>query len=260
MNRPNVVTLKFPPEDDTFFSDLRSEIRAYFQSTGQTVYGNSAMYLKVVGLVVVYLGAYGLTWWLSPNSWWVVANYAFLGVWSVFLGVNVGHDAAHHALFKNRKFNDAAMHIFDLLGLSSFNWKNRHVSGHHVFSNIMNYDPDIQQSAVVKIFPQDKRRPFHKWQWLYMPFIYAIFIPRWVFYRDFKDVFYEYIGGFKNRQNDGIQSLLRHLSRAPSEPLDWAQFVHHVVGLWCVDDCQQCDHCGGPAHHTHARGLRISRS
>ena len=96
MNRPDEVTLKFPPEDDTFFSDLRSEIRAYFQSTGQTVYGNSAMYLKVVGLVVVYLGAYGLTWWLSPNSWWVVANYAFLGVWSVFLGVNVGHDAAHH--------------------------------------------------------------------------------------------------------------------------------------------------------------------
>ena len=198
-SKPSEVTLKFPPEDDQFFSDLRSEVRAYFQATGQSIYGNTTMHLKVVGLAAVYLAAYAFAWTLPANSWGVVATYAFLGVWSVFLGVNVGHDAAHHALFKNRKLNDVAMHIFDLLGLSSFNWKNRHVSGHHVFSNIMNYDPDIQQSAVVKIFPQDQRRPFHKWQWLYMPFIYAIFIPRWVFYRDFKDIFFEYIGGFKNR-------------------------------------------------------------
>lgn len=196
---PREITIKFPPEDDQFFSDLRTEIRAYFKSTGQTIYGNATMYWKVCGLLAVYLGVYALPWFLTANSPWVIAAYAFLGMWSVFLGVNVGHDAAHHALFKNRKLNDVAMHIFDLLGLSSFNWKNRHVSGHHVFSNIMNFDPDIQQSAVVKIFPQDKRRSFHKWQWIYMTFIYAIFIPRWVFYRDFKDVFYENIGGFKNR-------------------------------------------------------------
>ena len=107
----------------------------------------------------------------------------------------MGHDAAHNSLFKTKKYNQWFMYIFDLLGLSSFNWKNRHVSGHHVFSNIMEYDPDIQQSAVVKIFPQDKTRSFHRFQWIYMPFIYAIFIPRWVFYRDFKDIFYTRIGG-----------------------------------------------------------------
>ena len=63
----------------------------------------------------------------------------------------------------------------------------------------MEYDPDIQQSAVVKIFPQDKTRSFHKFQWIYMPLIYAIFIPRWVFYRDFKDISFTRIGGFYNR-------------------------------------------------------------
>jgi len=197
--KPTEVTIKFPPEEDDFFRDLRAEIRDYFKATGQSIYGNNTMYIKVAVLAMVYLGAYLLPWFLPANSLLVIITYAFLGMWSVFLGVNVGHDAAHHALFKNRRYNNLAMHIFDLLGLSSFNWKNRHVSGHHVFSNIMNYDPDIQQSAVVKIFPQDERRKFHKWQWLYMPFIYAIFIPRWVFYRDFKDVFFEFIGGFKNR-------------------------------------------------------------
>ena len=193
------LTIKFPPDDDQFFSDLRAEVKQYFKSTDQSIFGNSLMYIKVCGLALIYVICYALPMLFDLSAVSICFIYAFLGMWSVFLGVNVGHDAAHHALFKTRKYNDWAMHVFDLLGLSSFNWKNRHVSGHHTFSNIMNYDPDIQQSAVVKIFPQDQRRSFHKWQWLYMPFIYAIFIPRWVFYRDFKAIFHEYIGGFKNR-------------------------------------------------------------
>ena len=193
------ITIKFPPDDDAFFAELRKEVQGYFKSTNQNIYGNGWMYAKACGLAAIYLAGYAMPLVFELNATSVVLIYGFLGVWGVFLGVNVGHDAAHHALFQTRKYNDWAMHIFDLLGLSSFNWKNRHVSGHHVFSNIMNYDPDIQQSAVVKIFPQDRRRSFHKWQWLYMPFVYAIFIPRWVFYRDFKDVFHEQIGGFKNR-------------------------------------------------------------
>jgi linoleoyl-CoA desaturase len=199
------ITIKFPPDDDAFFAELRKEVQEYFKSTNQNRYGNTRMYAKACGLAVIYLAGYVLPLVFELSAISVVLIYGFLGVWGVFLGVNVGHDAAHHALFQTRKYNDWAMHIFDLLGLSSFNWKNRHVSGHHVFSNIMNYDPDIQQSAVVKIFPQDRRRSFHKWQWLYMPFVYAIFIPRWVFYRDFKDVFYEKIGGFKNRPYPGYE-------------------------------------------------------
>ena len=89
------------------------------------------------------------------------------------------------------------MYIFDVLGLNSFNWKNRHVSGHHNYSNIMEYDPDIQQSPVVKIFPQDKTQVIIVFNGyiclLYMPFLYLM-----DFYRDFKDIFRK-VGGFINR-------------------------------------------------------------
>ena len=195
----NFTTITFPPENDGFFEDLRSEILAHFHESGQTIYGNKWMYLKMSFLFSVYALVFAIPFVFRVEPWHVFLTYSFLGIWGVFLGVNVGHDAAHNALFKTKKYNQWFMYIFDLLGLSSFNWKNRHVSGHHVFSNIMEYDPDIQQSPVVKIFPQDKRRKFHRFQWLYMPFIYAIFIPRWVFYRDFKDLFYKKIGGFSNR-------------------------------------------------------------
>lgn len=195
----NFKTITFPPENDDFFNDLRNEISVYFKETNQSIYGNKWMYLKIATLCLVYFLVFAIPFVFQVKPWHIFISYAFLGIWGVFLGVNIGHDAAHNALFKTKKYNQWFMYIFDLLGLSSFNWKNRHVSGHHVYSNIMEYDPDIQQSPIVKIFPQDKRRNFHRFQWLYMPFIYAIFIPRWVFYRDFKDLFYKRIGGFKNR-------------------------------------------------------------
>ena len=81
------------------------------------------MYAKAFGLTAIYLAGYAVPLVFDLNATSVVLIYGFLGVWGVFLGVNVGHDAAHHALFQTRKYNDWAMHIFDLLGLSSFNWK-----------------------------------------------------------------------------------------------------------------------------------------
>lgn len=197
MNRDN-IKITYPPEKDGFFNDLKKEVDSYFISNNISIYGNRLMYIKIILLFTVYILIYFIPFLfkISQNQFFIC--YIFLGIWSLFLGVNIGHDAAHNALFKNTKYNKLFMHIFDFLGLSSFNWKNRHVKGHHKYSNIMHYDPDIQQSLVVKIFPQDKHKKYHRFQWLYMPLIYSIFIPRWIFYRDFKDIFFKKIGGFYN--------------------------------------------------------------
>lgn len=190
--------ITFPPEDDNFYADLKKEVTNYFKSRGITHHGNRRMHLKMLLLFAVYFGAYGILLF-SSTPWLIWGCFATLGFWSVFLGLNVGHDAVHFALFKNRSLNRWFMHVFDLLGLSSYNWKKRHVGGHHIFPNIIHHDPDIQQTRVVKIFPQDEHRSMYKYQWLYMPLIYAIFTLRWVFYRDFKDILSKRIGGVDNR-------------------------------------------------------------
>ena len=195
----HIHKITFPPEEDDFFLELRNQVNNYFKSSGKSIYGDFRMYTKIALLLIVYFIVFLMPLILNIKPLYILLCYSFLGIWGVFLGVNIGHDAAHNSLFKSKKYNQLFMYIFDVLGLNSFNWKNRHVSGHHNYSNIMEYDPDIQQSPVVKIFPQDKTRSYHRFQWIYMPFIYAIFIPRWIFYRDFKDIFYERIGGFLNR-------------------------------------------------------------
>lgn len=190
--------IRFLPEENDFLSDLRNEIKEYFAQSDKHPYGDLRMHLKVVVMFGVYFGLYAAMLLGSSSISALVCWYALIGVWGVFLGLNVGHDAAHHALFKTRKYNRWFLHVFDLLGTNSFNWKNRHVGAHHLYPNIMDYDSDIQQSNVVKIFPNDRHQSYHRLQWLYMPLVYMIYIFRWIVYRDFKDVFSHKIGGFQN--------------------------------------------------------------
>ena len=157
--------ITFPPERDNFYADLRKEVSQHFKEVGYTHFGNRQMHLKVAVMFLVYFGLYAGLLIATSSFGMLLVWYAMIGVWGVFLGLNAGHDAAHFALFKSRKWNNVFLHVFDLLGTNSFNWKNRHVGAHHLFPNIMDHDSDIQQSDVVKICllytspsPRDKRQ------------------------------------------------------------------------------------------------------
>ena len=45
--------ITFPAEDDGFFAELREEVNAYFKKNGKSIYGNTSMYLKIAGLLIV---------------------------------------------------------------------------------------------------------------------------------------------------------------------------------------------------------------
>ena len=190
--------LKFPPETDSFFSDLRAEVNQYFIINSISKYGNTAMYIKISVLFGLYCFIYSGIYILGNNPSVLFTIYPILGVFGVFLGLNIGHDAAHNAIFKKPKSNRRLLIIFEILGTSSYNWKNRHLGAHHVFPNVMNYDSDIQQTNIVKIFPKDEHKSYHAFQHFYMPILYLVYILRWVFYRDFKDAKSKNIGVFDN--------------------------------------------------------------
>ena len=187
----------FKKESDSFYKELKEEIENYFIENNINKYANNFMFFKIFFFFLTYIISY-ITIFYCPNTLFLIINYSFIGIWGVFLGLNVGHDAAHNAIFKTKKYNQLLIHVFDLLGTNSYNWKNRHVGAHHLYPNVMNMDSDIQQTNVVKIFPSDKHQSFHFIQYLYMPFLYMIYIFRWVVYRDFKDIFSPNIGGYDN--------------------------------------------------------------
>lgn len=58
---------------------------------------------------------------------------------------------------------------------------------HHPHVNIPNMDGDIKQSNLVRIFPNAPYLSFHRYQFLYMPILYAFYTLIWLVFRDFKD-------------------------------------------------------------------------
>lgn len=190
--------IRFLKETSSFYTELRSSIDVYFIKNEISYRANKTLFLKIAIMFSIYLVSYFSIYLFNENVTALFLVYAFIGGWSVLLGLNIGHDAAHNAIFKKKSSNEMLLYIFEILGTNSYNWKNRHIGAHHVFPNVMDYDSDIQQTNFVKIFPKDKHRAFHVFQFLYMPILYMLYILRWVLYRDFKDMRSPKIGTFNN--------------------------------------------------------------
>ena len=193
-----IEKITFSPENSNFLNELKERIDYYFKSKKISHFANATMKIKLVVMSLIYVLAYVAIFLVEESHVLMYGLYAFIGAWSVFMGLNIGHDAAHNAIFKRPGANQALLLVFDLLGTNSYNWVNRHIGAHHVYPNIMDYDSDIQQTSVVKIFPNDKHHAYHRLQHIYMPLVYMLYIFRWVVYRDFKDAFSKRIGVFDN--------------------------------------------------------------
>lgn len=197
----------FQPESDDFKDELFSKVNNYFIENKLSVLANKRYKVKIFLMVLIYIIGYLSIFQFGNNHWFLFLIYGFIGGLSVLLGLNIGHDAAHNALFKNHKINKSLLYVFEVLGTNSYNWVNRHLGAHHIYPNIMDYDSDVQQTNVVKIFPKDKHMRIHEFQHFYMPIIYLFYIVRWILYRDFKDVFVQRIGVFDNTNYPKIQLI-----------------------------------------------------
>ena len=66
-------------------------------------------------------------------------------------------------------------HVLELFGSNSEIWIKRHILLHHPYPNVQNWDCDIKQSNLVRLFPNSKWYKFHKFQHIYMWFLYPFY-------------------------------------------------------------------------------------
>ena len=118
------------------------------------------------------------------------AGYIMVGLSSVLLAVNFGHDFAHQTVFSNKRYNDHGfIGIFALLGADGIAWRDRHVREHHFAPNVPGFDPDLKLSNLIRILPDSPHYWFHRYQHWYAPFAYSIYSLYWIFVKDVR-VFY----------------------------------------------------------------------
>ena len=94
--------ISFPPERDDFYADLRKEVSAHFKNAATPTLATRQMHVKVAVMFAVYFGLYACMLTASPNVEMLLVWYATIGVWGVFLGLNVGARRRPFCLFKSQ--------------------------------------------------------------------------------------------------------------------------------------------------------------
>jgi len=182
LNRP--VYLK--PGTDDFFKKIRKEVN-------ETVLKKTSLYrfniIKSLGLVVVFFLFYSCILLFGNSTPLLFLFYILCGITMIVLFINAFHDAAHGALFKKSRHNEWFMYVLELFGGNHWLWARRHINLHHAYPNIPDWDVDIKQSDIIRIFPNSPLFNYHKYQHIYMWFIYPLYSLNWIYIRDFKDFF-----------------------------------------------------------------------
>jgi len=145
--------------------------------------------LKAIVFPLLYVLTYITALNFGTNALVFYACYFFLGLLLVLNFLNLIHEAVHGTLFRNKRLNNWYVHFFDLMGANSFIWKIRHTRFHHNYPNVMGWDTDFEQSPIARVFPHGPFSKMHKYQHIYLPLIYPLYLINWLLVRDFKDFF-----------------------------------------------------------------------
>lgn len=176
-----------------FDGELRKRVDAYFEG-GRRRRDLPAMYGKTAIILAWFFGSWALLVF-APLSAWAAALLAIsLGLSIAAVGMSIQHDANHGAYSDTPWVNRTLGLTLDLMGVCSHIWRQKHNVIHHSFTNVQGIDYDLDFGNIARISSEQQRRSGHRFQHLYMWFLYGLLLPKWVFWDDFVILFTRRIG------------------------------------------------------------------
>jgi len=172
-----------------FSKTLNKRVRAYFKDNNITKYANSTMVIKTIFMILLYLVPFSLMVFGSVTNFWLIfLMFAIMGLGMAGIGFSIMHDANHGAYSKNENVNKWVGRIINLVGGYALNWKIQHNVLHHTYTNVHEYDEDINTIGLLRFSPDDERKPIHKYQYLYAWFFYGLMTVMWMTTKDFQQL------------------------------------------------------------------------
>ncbi len=173
--------------DAELFHLLRTEVNATVDKLEEKRRTN--IIIKAILFPSLYILSYlaALKW--SANSLVYYTCFFMMGFSVVLNFLNLIHEAVHNTLFRNKRINNWYIHFFDLMGANSYIWRIRHIRLHHNYPNVMGWDSDFEQSPLARVFPHAPFSKLHKYQHIYLPLLYSLYLVNWLLVRDFRDFF-----------------------------------------------------------------------
>jgi len=143
------------------------------------------------------------------------------------------HDGGHKSYSSIRWVNGLMAFSSDCLGGSSFFWNSKHNRLHHTYANISGHDSDIELGVLGRLSPEQPHLPHHRFQHLYMWFLYGFLVMKWALYDDFISLKTGRIGQQKVAVPKGKDLMLLYLGKAIY--LSWTLIIPAMLlPLWSV--------------------------
>lgn len=180
------LNLKFANRQQEFFLTLNQRVNAYFKTNQLERTGNSEMVFKTIFMFSLYFVPYFLLIsGITTNPWMLLGLCVVMGLGIAGIGLSVMHDANHGAYSSKPWVNNLLGLSLNLVGGHALNWKVQHNVLHHTYTNVHEVDEDISPRGVLRMAPDSKWMPMHKYQHYYAWFFYGLLTLVWVLVKDF---------------------------------------------------------------------------
>ncbi|MCK6622666.1 MAG: acyl-CoA desaturase [Calditrichaceae bacterium] len=179
-----------------FYPEVKKRVNHYFETNGISPNADWRMVLKTVIILMWLASAYVLLLFSASSLILAIISAVAVAQGFVLVGFNIMHDGAHGSYSKNKRLNWIMGFTLDLIGGSNMFWRHKHNILHHTYTNISELDDDIQVFGVLRLSPQQPRRPWHRFQHWYAFPAYSLMTLLWVTIGDFRKFFTGKIGDY----------------------------------------------------------------
>ena len=157
-----------------FHRVLRERVNQRLAEEGRTFRGGARAWLTCAPAVVWFYGSFVALLVVPTHPVLIVTLTVSLGLATTACLTVVQHDALHQAISRRRWVNWAAAYVGAPAGVSWRWWTAKHSGGHHAYTNVEGHDGDLTQSALIRLTPNQRWRPIHRYQHRYVWGLYAL--------------------------------------------------------------------------------------
>jgi linoleoyl-CoA desaturase len=235
-----IYKVSFNNKDNSFYQDLKSSVENYFNTHHLKKTGNWKLYSKAIVLVPAAIGIY-LVLLFSHIS--LIPGILLSGLFGFVLasiGFNIMHDACHGSYSRKPWVNNIMGLSLNLLGGNAFIWKFKHNIIHHTYTNIDGLDDDIAKSPAMRSCESQKWVKAHRFQHIYVVFLYAISSFLWVSLMDFNKYFKRKVHNTSLQKMDVTEHVIFWLSKLLYIvfyiiiPVHFAGWTAWAIGFTCM--------------------------
>lgn len=174
---------------NSYYQALKKEVMLELDNRSSAVKRPVLALVKAISLFLIWTVFYSLFLFVgSLNPYWAILMVLPWVSVMLMIQLSVMHDASHGASSDFASINKLLTLSISFLGGSSLLWYNQHCIAHHSFTNVHQMDHDIDTGGILRLHPEQKLKKNHKYQHIYVWFLYPLFILSWIWWGDFRDL------------------------------------------------------------------------